>query len=377
MARTLGTDNFGIGRIIRTHAAVRRLGRLKLAGEIFVELIQHFTPGDITFGDTVKFSFHLRRETIVEQVFELLDQPVRHQFANLFGIKTSRIERDVTTFLNGRDDGGIGRRSTDPAFFQFTHQARLTITWRRFGKVLNPFHESQCQCLAGAKVRQHQIFILARGLRQNPRVAIKYQYPATQSHFAPLGLCSHRRRHVLRIGHLARHKLTPDQIVKPDRIILDIAEMFAARAHIGGTNGFVCFLRVFFTGIKPRFFRQIAIAKILGDIVTATRHRFTGQIRRVGSHVGDVPCLVKALCHRHRLFYGVAEPCAGGLLQGRRDEGCTRARSGWLVFPTDDGKSALSHADQRSLSGGAVVWSEVFFVNSGQLKTIDRFIALA
>ena len=84
VAATLVAFDVRVRRFVRRMPPSALLRHRELAGEITVELVEHWSlPLGITLGDLVELTFHLRREAVVEQVFELLDQPLSHQLADL------------------------------------------------------------------------------------------------------------------------------------------------------------------------------------------------------------------------------------------------------------------------------------------------------
>ena len=93
------------------------------------------------------------------------------------------------------------------------------------------------------------------------------------------------------------------------------------------------FLRVFFAGVLVSALRQIFFAKVVADITANHVQRVLTQVGGVGTHIGDVPCLIESLSHHHGLFHAEAQTGAGRLLQGGGDERRARLAAGRLVFP--------------------------------------------
>ena len=57
----------------------------KLSGKVAIKGIENFAPVGLAVGDLIELSLELRGEAEVEQVVEILDQPVGDQFADLLG----------------------------------------------------------------------------------------------------------------------------------------------------------------------------------------------------------------------------------------------------------------------------------------------------
>ena len=92
------------------------------------------------------------------------------------------------------------------------------------------------------------------------------------------------------------------------------------------------FLRVFFAGVLVRAIRQIFFAKFVADVAANHVQRVLTQVGGVGTHIGDVPCLIESLSHHHGLFHAEAQTGAGRLLQGGGDERRARLAAGRLIF---------------------------------------------
>ena len=74
-------------------------------------------------------------------------------------------------------------------------------------------------------------------------------------------------------------------------------------------------LSVFFARVLNGVFRQIVFAVVLENMIAGAGNRFGRQVGTVGSHVGDVTGLIKALCHRHGFLDAETESGARRLLQ--------------------------------------------------------------
>ncbi len=84
----------------------------------------------------------------------------------------------------------------------------------------------------------------------------------------------------------------------------------------GGTNRLVGLLGILHFGlIDSRGIGQVIGAVLAGDDLPCRLDGHSGQVRRVGTHVGNVPVLVEALGHLHRPPGGEAALAVGFLLQ--------------------------------------------------------------
>ena len=136
----------------------------------------------------------------------------------------------------------------------------------------------------------------------------------------------------LRIGHLTSHGALPNQVVEP--LFLCRALDFAP-AHVGGANGFVCFLRA------------LRVRVITSTLVVVRTHQFgdhrpyrieteVGKIHRVGTHIGDQTRFIELLRHTHGRAHRKTNFTCCFLLQGRRGERrCRTAFRGFRGNGTD------------------------------------------
>ena len=133
------------------------------------------------------------------------------------------------------------------------------------------------------------------------------------------------RRH-----HLAGHRASPDQIVKPVQVFFDFRlERLGFDIDVGGTDGLMRFLRRLLTFINVGLGREVILAEFLFNISPQVSHGFFGQAGRVGSHISDQADIalpfqrhpfVQALRQHHGLFGRETEFPRSFLLQRAGDE---------------------------------------------------------
>ena len=124
IAATCRAGNVGVHRVIRAHALFA-FGGIEFLLKVPVETVQYVGPVGIPFGNMVELFFHIGGKAKIHQVAEVFHQPAGDDIAHFFGIKTPAFEADIATLLNGGNNGGVGRRPADAAFFQFFHQGRF------------------------------------------------------------------------------------------------------------------------------------------------------------------------------------------------------------------------------------------------------------
>ena len=296
---------------------------LKATGKVAVELVEQPLPRLAAVGDLVEVSLHAGGEGVVEQVREVLHEPVRDQLANLLGMEAPVLQRDVAAVLDRGDDGGVGGRPADAALLQLAHETRLAVAGRRLGEVLHGLHIHQRQGVALAQVRQRRVVIAPKRLHHaGEAVEAENAAPDAQLELAAGGDDGGRK--ILRRRHLRCHEATPDEVVEADGIGFDTGKRIRRAAHIGRADGFVGFLRRLLAGVGAGRLRQVAFAVLRADVVAYRTDGFAGNVGGVGAHVGDVSGFVEPLGQRHRAADAEAEPGGGSLLQCRGDERCAR-----------------------------------------------------
>ena len=107
--------------------------------EVFLEFpikpVQRLLPVQVSACDGVQLFFETGCEIVIHDLVEVFDQPFCDDFTHLFGIKALVFHSDVAPVLNGRNYGGVGRRSTDTPFLELSHQAGFVVSRRRIREV--------------------------------------------------------------------------------------------------------------------------------------------------------------------------------------------------------------------------------------------------
>ena len=178
---TFGALNIGVGWFIRTHAIFRIRRVNQTLREAVIKGIEHLAPICVALSDGIKLLFHARRETVVEQIIEVLNQSFGNQLTHSLGVKPPILERHIAAILDRRDNRRVGRRPANTTLLQFFHQTGFAVTWRRLGKVLNPFQFFLSQHLSHLKIRQSTIFLTFGGWWLYPGIAIELQYSAANT----------------------------------------------------------------------------------------------------------------------------------------------------------------------------------------------------
>ncbi len=325
--------------------------------------------------NAVEFLFHLRGETVVQQVFKLLHQAVGHQFTDLLGVKAALDQAGIAPLLDRGDDGRVSGGTPDAAFLEFAHQARLAVTGSRFGEVLNALKILEHELFACAQVRQRRILPLLGSRRQNLRIPVELHHATANPQFEGTGLHQHRCTEVLCIGHLTGNELPPDQVVQARALCIDTGQVVRQRAHIGRPDRLVSLLGTVATRIEPRLGRHVGAAELVADVLAAGGHRLTAQVGGIGAHVGDVARLVKPLRRGHGALYRKTQARPGCLLQGRSDERRIRTRAGRAVVPGSDPENTVAQSPECRIGVRLVAGAKTRAILLYYLKAQHRIIA--
>ena len=152
----------------------------------------------------------------------------------------------ILTRLDRIDDRRIRRRAPDSLLLQLAHQARFVETSRRTGELLLRIKPKGRHFLAF--LHSWQLLIFTFAANAGDRVTIKGLHASIGLEDGASRLIAALQQHcrgvVLRVGHLARNKALPDQVVQAPLFLIDHAAQHLRRApHIGWANRFVRLLR--------------------------------------------------------------------------------------------------------------------------------------
>ena len=187
------------------------------------EALEERGARQLTFGDLVKFGFHVAREAVVDQLrfqrFERLhdgkSQRLRHECLvaqHRIAARRDRLER-----------GAVGGRATDAELLHLGHERGFGVARRRRGLVAfrNGIHDARC--IARAERRQLLLAIIECGFCVvsafdiDTTEAGKVRDAATrQGDDGTLGRCGRKSRHdrgVALFSHLAGDRALPDHLV--------------------------------------------------------------------------------------------------------------------------------------------------------------------
>ena len=220
LAATGWTVNAGQDHLVRQHAALFRifLRFLKLVGKVAEEAVEYLLPLRLVAGNLIEAVFHLGGEVVVHQLAEVGFQTVGDNLTHFFSVEATDFNTDVATILNGRNDRRIGRRTTDPAFFQLFNQRGLTETGRRLGEVLCRNQIDKRQLVTFINRRQRSVFIAFTQRWHHFSPAIEAQNTTARLQAEITRADGQRRGVVFRRRHLTGDKLAPDQLIQLLRI---------------------------------------------------------------------------------------------------------------------------------------------------------------
>ena len=157
------------------------------------------------------------------------------------------------------------------------------------------------------------------------------------------------------VGHLRGDGPLPDQLVEPELVAGQLRRQLPGRpeAVTGRPDRLVGLLRALGLAlVAAGLGRHVGVAVQLAGLLPGGVDRLLGQVRRVGTHVGDVAVLVQPLRHPHRLRRGPAELAAGLHLQRRGGERRVRTTAvGLLVDPADADLAPLEPGGQPAGAG--------------------------
>ena len=93
-------------------------------------------PLERTLRNFVEVLFHRSGKPVIQQLGKTALQALRNDIANFLCIKTLIFQSDITTILNGRDNGCISRGTTNTALLQLADQLGFAVPRCGLGEVL-------------------------------------------------------------------------------------------------------------------------------------------------------------------------------------------------------------------------------------------------
>ncbi len=335
-------------RAVDRERVARRLGRLNGPWPVLAE-VEALEPRDLFLaagGDVVEIVLHGGREPVVDQVREVvLQQPDNGEG------REGRDERrpslpHIAPVLDGPDDAGISRRTSDAELLETPNERSLGVARRRLGCVLLDLEAVAIDVSSGDEPRQADVLVAPT---LTPAVAVLVVVLPVNRQEAGIG-DDRARRHEHRDGsaardwrlgqgapddasscgrpgrivHLRCDRPLPDELVKAALLTSQLAGNLGGRpeAIAGGPDRFVSLLRVLhLAAVHPGRARHGLGAIECLSLVSGGPDGGIRQRRRVGPHVGDVTPLVEPLRDLHGPLCGEPQLARGFLLERGGDEG--------------------------------------------------------
>ena len=334
--------------------------------ERLVEGADGLVPDLLAVGDLVEVLLHVGREVVVHDGAEVLDEVVGDDDADLLGEELAALRahgfgpgllrdgavlqvqvrhRHLHAVLvalgdiaaaggEGADDGGVGGRTADFQFFQLLDEGGLGIALRGNGVLALGGDALLLHAVADVEFGEDQVALF--GLLVVPAFQV-HLHETVEQHLGSLdgvalapavGGDADGGVHHAGLAHLGGDGALPDQLVE----LLLLRGPFDGRVlDIGGTDGLVGFLRPL--GLGPVLARVgIFLAEIVEDELLRRVQGQGGEVRRVGTHVGDQTPFIERLRDAHRGAHGEVELPGSLLLEGGRGERRGREPGSFLLF---------------------------------------------
>ncbi len=335
-----------IGKRIKTFRDKRRLGgflgMINPLQQGWVKRLHHLRPLHLALFDVIKLGFHVRGKVHLEQIHLVVGLKLFLGFQNQRNQLLAQIGRNERTlflyhilaFVEFRHDRRIGTRTPHSIFFQCPNERCFRVAGHRLGflllgkpvKHIESFTRRQRGQLIGFGIISFATLRLVGRSLDSAGFHVPREYD--------IGSRSPKQIGVFRTGfnfhgparnlcrhHLAGHKPLPDQPVELLFCGFKLDALFAGLdGHVGRADGFMGFLRGTFAFVEVGFFRNIFRAVAVANKRTAFVQRRLGNVKRVGTHVGDKPAFIQFLRNPHRAGRRIAERAGGGLLQRTGDE---------------------------------------------------------
>ena len=111
-------------------------GFLEVLFEFLIKLVQGLDPGHLSIFDFVQLLFHTGGVLDIEDIFEMFDQQVRHNGAQLGRFELALVFCDVLALLNRRPNGCVRGRAPNAFVLKDLHQRCLGVSRGRLGEML-------------------------------------------------------------------------------------------------------------------------------------------------------------------------------------------------------------------------------------------------
>ena len=282
-------------------------------GEAEVKIMQPRCGLCIAAGDGIECVLHAGGEVVVDQVGQVaLEQSDdgkggegRHQRLPLVP--------HIAAVLDGLDDRGVGRGTSDAPRLELLDQTGLGVARRRLRGVAGRLEVFHCKLLARAERGQDLFLVVLLG----PGVVRARDIGAVETGESDdlarggEGRCSlllggrldpNPGADSLGVHHLRGEGALPYQLVELHLVAIELRRQFVRCAEPSASRAdrLVRFLRA----LGLRAINAGLVGQILGTIeffhlATGGTQGLARKRQRVGAHIGDVTVLIQALCDPH------------------------------------------------------------------------------
>ena len=318
-----------------------------------VELAHHVLPLLFSLSDLIELVLDLRREVVVHDLGEVLQEEVVDHNANVGGDELSFLRtgelclccrlhlvafQDVNSefglfaspvaflhivaLLDRRNRRRVGRRASDTKFLQFVYETGLGISCRSLGET---FHRGNAfagellthlQCGQGSELLRLLVIV--------GRFLIDFQETVEDNDLTagdellglPADIDVNRGFLDLCLSHLGGNGALPDQVVETFFLCRTVD---SGVFHMGRSNSLMGFLCPFGLCMEVTG-RAILLTKEFGDRLLTAVDGKCREVDAVGTHIGDASVFIELLCNAHGLRHGEPQLSGSFLLQGRSRE---------------------------------------------------------
>ena len=265
---------------------------------------------------------------------------------------------DVAARLDGGHDGGIGGRTADAELLELFNERTFGVAGGGFDESLASSEFYMLGGVANGEIRKLEVFGLAVDFEEtveNDDFATGDK--DTGSGFWVVGGEEDGGFGDLGAGHLGREGAGADEVVE---FAFEVIASGGLDLDMSWADGFVGFLGAGGFGFKVAS-AKIAVAEVGFYVVCDAGESLGGEIKGVGTVVGDVASLVKTLGGTHGGRRGEAEAGVGLDLEGGGGKGDGSELVGLRAVDGGDGVGSVFKGFEESFSfvfGGGGVFFE-------------------
>src|SRR2546426_1088222 len=363
----LGADAVGglLGHVRLLHALVLLFHELR---ERLEELADDGDPLDLARGDTVEVLLHPNGEARVDDLREVLAQEIGDDEADVLGHEGSAFLSNIPAIHQRGDRRRVCRRPADAELLERLDERRFREARRRLREMLRGIEAEQLQGLALLHFwERRDLFLgLVARLEVHAEESVEKDAASVRTQEIRTRLDVEARVLEARRRHLGCDRPLPDDRVQLELVRLEEALHAIRRARkIRRPYRLMRFLRT----LRPRLvvarlLDRVRRAEFLRDDVTGLMKRAFGDVKRVGTHVGDETdrraiadrdAFVELLGEHHRFLYRVAELARRLLLQRRGRERRRGIAAALALLNALDGVGGLGERGSDPVGGLAVV----------------------